>query len=435
MNKTLISFLFLLVLFCGCKKENTTAPNQTTGGSGALLMKIDRQNAPAGVAVVTAFLYRPGSDTLSASTNIISDTSAILAFGSVSTGNWQLRVDAKSDSGVLLYSGQSTVVVYANQTTNVSLVLQPVPGSTGSVIISVLWGTLPVVWSDYISNPVLLATSSVYETGGVKQCQVVYDGLKYRMWYQGTVNSAGCYILYAESGDGNNWFKMNNTMPVLNGTLEWESGGLSPGAVMKDGNIFRMYYGGQNSSRTIWCTGLAVSTNGINWERVTDQPVLSPVGSEGGIVCNSVVKVNGTYFLYYQLGGNPGPRIYVATSTDGINFQRYSGNPILTATAVWESPGIYEPGVIYENNQFKMVYTNNNDPTSAFGMAFSSDGLHWQKATDNPFFRNTQTYNNWGNASIGYPCFLKSPVDYRIYYTGHSSAGMYDKIGYVKKPL
>lgn len=52
----------------------------------------------------------------------------------------------------------------------------------------------------------------------------------------------------------------------------------------------------------------------------------------------TVVKKNGTYFLYYigadgDRSTDRGPRhraLGVATSTDGINFSKYNGNPIIT---------------------------------------------------------------------------------------------------------
>lgn len=436
MNKLFLLCSCFIILFYGCKKENPTEPITNQYGAGGLYLKIDRQNAPSGVETVSAYLFRENSDTLSTTVNIQTDTSALLSFTSVPAGTWLLRVDAKSNTGAVMYTGQANVIVYANQVTNVSLSLQPVQGSTGTVVIYVTWGTAPPAqWLDHLYNPVMTANNTMYEYGGVKQCQVIYDGTKYRMWYQGLVSSAGCYVLYAESNDGKAWVKMNNIQPVLSpGSMEWESGGVSPGAVMKDGEVYRMYYAGQNSSRTVWATGLAVSTDGIHWERAVSQPVLAPTPNEyPGIVCNSVLKVNGIFYLYYAVGSNP--KIYVATSSDGINFQRYSGNPILVPSLSWETPGIYEPSVIYENEQFKMVYANNYDPSSCFGMATSADGFNWQKAPDNPFFRNNQSAGGWAGASVAYPCLIKAPDGYRVYYTGHSNLSMIDKIGYVRKPL
>ncbi|MFQ5963710.1 MAG: hypothetical protein ACE5KZ_05440, partial [Candidatus Scalinduaceae bacterium] len=63
----------------------------------------------------------------------------------------------------------------------------------------------------------------------------------------------------------------------------------------------------------------------------------SPAVAQPGFHVGSVVKKNGVYYMYYQ--GAPDARsddgpafraIGVATSADGINFTKYSGNPIIT---------------------------------------------------------------------------------------------------------
>lgn len=58
----------------------------------------------------------------------------------------------------------------------------------------------------------------------------------------------------------------------------------------------------------------------------------------GAISPSTVVKKNGIYFLYYiGADGNRSTdgdarhrKLGVATSTDGINFTKYSGNPVIT---------------------------------------------------------------------------------------------------------
>lgn len=437
MRRYLIVPLFFLLLLNGCRPDSATGPEIVSTKNGALLFKIDRENAPAGVQTVTAFLFRSGSDTLSATTNIVTDSSSFMTFFSVPIGEWQILVEARSASGSLMYSGTGTVLVIANQTVSLSIILQQVPGSTGTVILNISWGgSSNNAWVDYQSNPVLVSTNPAYEPGGVKQPVVLYDGQKYRMWYQALYYSAGAFVMYAESPDGITWEKKNNAMPVLfPGEAEWESGGVSPGAVIIENGVFKMFYNGQNSTKTKWCVGVATSTDGITWIRSAGNPVLEPASNEASLLAASVIKRGAITFLYFTPISGSLMKICLAISENGTTFQRYSGNPILTAAGGWEGSSIYEASVYFENDKFTMVYSNTIESASAFGMAVSMDGYNWTRSEGNPFFTNTMTANNWALGSIGYPCIVRTPTDLRIYYTGHTSSSTKDKIGLVKKNM
>ena len=111
-----------------------------------------------------------------------------------------------------------------------------------------------------------------------------------------------------------------------------------------------------------------------------------------------IVKHNGTYFLYYAAAnGNRstdgGPRaraLGVATSTDGINFKKYSGNPILTHQPHNnQEEGVGKVGVHVEpNGEFVMHYgaiwakNSTTESVDVFtGLATSSNGLTYSKAS------------------------------------------------------
>ena len=127
----------------------------------------------------------------------------------------------------------------------------------------------------------------------------------------------------------------------------------------------------------------------------------------------------------------PEYKIGVAISTDGINFTKYSGNPILTNDKPWELNGILDGSVIMDNGTLKMVYMNSN--ASGFGFATSSDGLNWVKDNNNPFFTINNTANNWADDDIAYPSLVKTNNEYRIYYCGIGDNSIIYKIGMMRK--
>ena len=116
----------------------------------------------------------------------------------------------------------------------------------------------------------------------------------------------------------------------------------------------------------------------------------------GCIVVNSVVKKGGTYFMYYT--GSSGPRVSdgdcadralgVATSTDGITFTKYTGNPIITHQPSVGHVNQEEEGALFgtvaldSNGDFIMYWegATATGPTSVSGdihLSTSSDGFNF----------------------------------------------------------
>jgi len=396
--------------------------------SGGLYLQIDRANAPANIVEVIAYLSQYNYDTLSCNLNLLSGPSADIAFENIAVGEWHLKVDAINSDGVIVYAGETDISILAGITTQVNLPLIPTGKGTGSVYISVNWGGLPNHgWIDYQRNPIFKNHNSPSNQYGVTQSKILYEDGIYKMWFVNLFNSAIANIDYVESYDGINWKNVNPDAVLTSGAPgSWDDYSVGVGAVIKDGSEYKMYYSGYQDQHEKWHIGLATSTDGICWDK-RPQPVLYATNNEHQIGTSEVIKINNMYYMYYTVRHYPYYNINLATSTDGINWIRYPNNPVLRATESWESTGIYNPSVIYEGNQFKMVYMNAK--ANGFGMALSSDGKHWIKNNGNPFFTPNQSSNNWTH-DIAYPCFRKHDNEYRIYYTGTSYSG---KIGLLRK--
>jgi predicted GH43/DUF377 family glycosyl hydrolase len=203
------------------------------------------------------------------------------------------------------------------------------------------------------------------------------------------------------------------------------------GPVIKDDGEYRMYYLGFTDPYGIWHIGLATSPDGINWTKYPN-PVVYAGSDEFEIIPSDVIKVNDAFFLYYSVKQYPYYEIRLATSQDGINFTKSNNNPVLIPDENWEGSGIYSPSVIFENNQFKMIYADVNQNSSGLGMAYSNDGVHWTKDSDNPFFSIEDVHNNWCNR-ITYPYWRKFNDQYRIYYTANVDGYSASKIGMIYK--
>ncbi len=416
MSKVFINLAVILILsLMGCSRETPVNPPITDGSSGKVLLKIDRENAPSSVTTLTAFLTRQGYDTLSGTLNLLSSTSADITFQSVPVGFWHLRVEAKNDSSVVLYAGETDVLVQENFTTQVNLTLVSTGAGVGSIYIIVNWGTNTPTWVDYFNNPILTGNNSIYEFGGVRHPKIIFDGQIYKMWFTSLSNSGVGYVSYATSPDAINWTRGSN-LPVLYPGDDgiWDSHAVSPGVVLKEGNIFKMYYTGVQSNSGPGHIGLATSTDGINWIKYPTPVLFGTNGWEYQIGVTDIIKVENTYYMFYSGSG----KIGIATSTNGLNWTRSNMNPILIPTQTWEGTGVVYATVIKDGSLFKMVYVNT--AATGFGSAISSDLINWTKEATNPIFRLQNTSGNW-TTEIAYPYWRKFGSEYRIYYTGYKN--------------
>jgi predicted GH43/DUF377 family glycosyl hydrolase len=242
------------------------------------------------------------------------------------------------------------------------------------------------------------------------------------MWYEAIYNGGIVSIWYAESQNGINWNTIGSSPVLTAGTTgSWDDLAIVPSVVMKVNNQYRMYYMGCHSSNGTLSVGLALSSNGIDWVK-NSTPVIAANSQYYMIGLTDIIIKDSVYLAYFNYNTSRSAsnnKIGMATSFDGINWNMYSGNPILTPTLAWEGGSIHNSTLVIEKGQFKMVYSNLIQQ-NAFGMATSNDGYNFVKQNE-PFFTISNTIKNY--AQISYPYFRKLNNENRIYYTGVSSSG------------
>ena len=216
----------------------------------------------------------------------------------------------------------------------------------------------------------------------------------------------------------------------------------------------KMYYGAYDGSD--WHVGLATSGNGIDWVRYTDggNPIPLLIGEGSGwdrksIDCCEVFLDDGLYKAWYSGTDGFTHKIGYATSTDGIEWQKYDrdgdGNSIPSerivldkGDAAWESKSVYWPAVLivenvipYPERKYKMWYSATDGSNRRIGFATSEDGIHWQKydkdddGNPDPVLEPTA---GWESLHVFAPSVLYDGTIYRMWYAGHD--GSHAKIGY-----
>ncbi len=146
-----------------------------------------------------------------------------------------------------------------------------------------------------------------------------------------------------------------------------------------------------------------------------------------------VLKEGNVYKMWYTGGGFNYPpdtlmrsRICYATSTDGVNWNKYVNNPVLDVsyTGGWDSLGVETVSIIIDslapsNQRYKMWYAGQtyNSYRYEIGYAYSPDGMSWTKHA-NPVLQ-VGASNQWDNGFLEGPSVIKDGSGYKMWYCGY----------------
>lgn len=205
----------------------------------------------------------------------------------------------------------------------------------------------------------------------------------------------------ATSEDGINWTPAADGAAVFTPSESgWDSSGVSQPTVIYDeaAGRFQMWYLSltDTSDPYSFAFGYATSEDGINWTREGSQPVVMS-GAPGAwdeerIDGPDVIKVDGTYFIYYaatSLQPDFRRRIGCQTSENGVDWSP-CGSPVISPMpelAAFEGPETEQPNLVYHDGLWLMAYTGYLGPQGEnfrIGLAASYDGRNWERLFDHP---------------------------------------------------
>ncbi len=215
-----------------------------------------------------------------------------------------------------------------------------------------------------------------------------------------------------------NWEKYEGNPVFTAGANSWDDGIVLGHSVIKSGNIYKMWYSGGDGIFALNAIGYATSTDGIHWTRYSGNPVLTGTPAsweQGSVGIPSVLQDGNTLHMWYLGGQNPdGGTIGYATSPDGIHWNRHP-SPVFQATAgSWYADGIFPGTVIKEKGIFKMWFSGSVGSISQSGPT-SKTGTGLATSPDGI---NWTVYND--PATTSPPYHLSDPV------LNHGAPGEWD---------
>lgn len=199
-----------------------------------------------------------------------------------------------------------------------------------------------------------------------------------------------------------------------------------PDVWLDDSTWYMVYEGAGTTSAYPGDICLATSTDGVNWIKDANNPILThnSTGWESvNIGTPSLYKEGSTWYLFYHGYNGSDCQVGVATGTSLTSMTKYGYNPVVAVSANdWDSGTIGKRSIVKEGNYYYMVYEGSTDPP--YGSAEWSSGLaratslfSWTKWSGNPVLPVTQS-------GFGYdgPNWVTTPNgDLHIYYRSPAS--------------
>ncbi|MEA1898086.1 MAG: DUF2341 domain-containing protein, partial [Bacteroidota bacterium] len=298
-------------------------------------------------------------------------------------------------------------------------------------------------WTRYPGNPVLSYTPGTWDASDILFPNVIKIGIEYYLYYSGSTDEVGL----ATSPNGKDFTKIcsgiGGTSKVLaKGTSgEWDDDYAWGHAVVYHNSTFYMFYTGRDDATGTEDIGVATSSDGINFSKYANNPILyhGGTGWRQYHLCHMDVvwdtDNNVWIMLVSGMQGSPSGqetigRYYCSEAEFPYTWHEDAGNPVIDFGT---QPGVddyhcYHPKIFPEkvDGLWYVYYTSATGYSTGRTISRATTGNlytgSFTKDIHNPII--TQGTDNWENSQVVTPS-LKNQVDgkYALYYAGQPTSG------------
>jgi len=288
----------------------------------------------------------------------------------------------------------------------------------------------PVSWPAHLlaspQNPSPRTPSGAgdWDGNGVRYPMIIQDGGTYKMWYTGNQLFGPGRVGYATSPDGLTWTKYPGN-PILDAGApgDWDEGGLeAPLVIQESPTSYKMWYSGFGPDDC--AIGYATSSDGISWTKYAGNPVLTPGGENWNNDCAIhpfVLFESGTYKMWLLTLGDDGsgqaPYMAYTTSPDGITWTWDASNPLFGRD--WEG-WLWRPDVLHLGGTYHMWYSV-GDGEGRTSYATAPDEITWTKH-GSPVLSGTP--GEWDEGFAADPYVIEDGGVYTMWYDDNTAIGV-----------
>lgn len=270
------------------------------------------------------------------------------------------------------------------------------------------------------------------ETASVFDPYVLKVENNYRMFVSERKNSG---IICADSKDGTSWNSWETALKC-NENSSWEER-VNRACVCHKDSKWLMWYTGQSKENS--AIGVAVSEDGIHFNKISNAPVIKPEYSyEKGSVMNPCViwdNEENIFKMWYAAGEQFEPDVLCyATSKDGIKWDKHKENPVLTKSQnKYDKSKVGGCHILKTTDKYLMFYIGyQNVDTARICVAESKNGIdNWVRFKENPIISPEK--GKWDCDAVYKPTVLfnKKENKLMLWYNGRNKNC--ERIGYAEK--